>query len=149
MPVGWLLSTQHEQRNTPAACSSNTLPAWLSGQGRRAGYPSDGSSVSESELMQYRRPVGIGPSSKTCPRCPPHRLQVTSVRVMPWLLSGVSTTFSSSAGCVKLGQPQCDSNLLSEANNSAPQPAQRYMPSCFVRLYSPVHGRSVPFSRST
>ena len=22
------------------------------------------------EFMQYRRPVGLGPSSKTCPRCP-------------------------------------------------------------------------------
>ena len=38
---------------------------------------------SDAEFMQKRRPVGLGPSSKTCPRWAPQRLQVTSVRIMP------------------------------------------------------------------
>ena len=33
--------------------------------------------------MQYRSPVGAGPSSKTCPRWPSQRLQTTSVRTIP------------------------------------------------------------------
>ena len=36
---------------------------------------SDFSKLSEAELMQYRRPVGSGPSSKIWPRCAPHLLQ--------------------------------------------------------------------------
>ena len=41
------------------------------------------SSVIDAELMQYRRPVGGGPSLKTCPRWAPQRRQVTSVRTIP------------------------------------------------------------------
>ena len=40
------------------------------------------SKSSAAEFTQKRRPVGCGPSGKTCPRCPPQRLQCTSVRVM-------------------------------------------------------------------
>ena len=36
----------------------------------------------DEELMQYRSPVGGGPSLKTWPRCDPQRRQVTSVRTM-------------------------------------------------------------------
>lgn len=32
----------------------------------------EGSNLREAELMQYRCPVGLGPSSNTCPRCAPH-----------------------------------------------------------------------------
>src|SRR5262249_31039313 len=71
---------------------------------------------SDSELMQYRRPVGPGPSSKTWPRWPPHRRHTTSVRVIPWLRSGRSSTASATAGSVKLGQPVPDSNFVSELN---------------------------------
>src|SRR5271156_87159 len=39
--------------------------------------------VSATALMQKRRPVGTGPSSKLWPRCPPQRAQWTSVRSMP------------------------------------------------------------------
>merc|ERR1712072_1134196 len=35
----------------------------------------------EQELMQYRFPVGAGPSSKICPKWDPQFLQVTSVRI--------------------------------------------------------------------
>src|SRR5205085_3312138 len=37
----------------------------------------------EMEFMQYRCPVGAGPSSKTCPRCEPQRAQLTSTRCIP------------------------------------------------------------------
>ena len=54
--------------------------------------------------MQYRSPVGLGPSSKTWPRCPPQRRQCTSVRSISRLVSlEVWTAFAS--GFQKLGQP--------------------------------------------
>src|SRR5712664_1044527 len=48
----------------------------------------------------------------------------TSVRTMPWLTSRSSSTWLSSAGWVKLGQPQPESNLASDSNSVWPQPAQ-------------------------
>lgn len=93
--------------------------------------------------MQYRLPVGSGPSSKTCPRCPPHLLHLTSTRFMPWLWSGTSSTPPSTA-FVKLGQPLLESNLSSERKIVFPQPAQRYVPSSLLRSSSPVNGWSVP-----
>src|SRR6266478_8192160 len=50
------------------------------------------------ELMQYRIPVGCGPSSKTCPRWASHRLHFTSVRRIPRLVSFSASTASSLAG---------------------------------------------------
>jgi len=41
------------------------------------------SSFSEIEFIQYRRPVGFGPSSKTCPKWAPHFLHSTSTLNMP------------------------------------------------------------------
>ena len=41
-----------------------------------------------------------------------------------------------------------DSNLASERNSGAPQPAQWYMPSSLTFTYAPVNGRSVPCLRS-
>ena len=38
-----------------------------------------------------------------------------------------------------------ESNFVSELNSSAPQPAQRYVPSSLTLTYSPVNGRSVPW----
>src|SRR5690554_6482398 len=50
-------------------------------------YSDDSSSASSrsraAELMQYRRPVGAGPSGKTWPRWPPQLAHLTSVRTMP------------------------------------------------------------------
>ena len=40
------------------------------------------SSSSPAALMQYRLPVGAGPSSKTWPRCAPLLAQTTSTRGM-------------------------------------------------------------------
>ncbi|KAK0073344.1 hypothetical protein PV325_009851 [Microctonus aethiopoides] len=36
----------------------------------------------DAELMQKRFLVGFGPSLNTCPKCPPHFEQVTSVRTI-------------------------------------------------------------------
>ena len=44
--------------------------------------------------MQYRSPVGRGPSSKTWPRCPLQRAQWTSVRSIPRVRSVVVSTAS-------------------------------------------------------
>src|SRR4051812_11857856 len=66
---------------------------------------------------------------------------------MPKLLSACSSTTSDFAGAVKLGQPQCESNLASDVKSSCPHAAQTYLPSSLVSVYSPVNGRSVPFWR--
>src|SRR5882762_2152220 len=55
------------------------------------------SSSSATELMQYRSPVGCGPSSKMCPRWASHLLHFTSVRRIPWLASFSASTASSLA----------------------------------------------------
>lgn len=47
--------------------------------------PSALASLMAAELMQKRRPVGGGPSSKTCPRCAPQRRHITSIRGSPSL----------------------------------------------------------------
>ena len=99
--------------------------------------------------MQKRRPVGLGPSSKTCPRWPPQRLHKTSVLRIPKLLSGSIFTLSFDIGAQKLGQPVPESNFVSEENNSFPQPAQVYVPFFLCLTYFPVNGCSVPFSLST
>ena len=46
-----------------------------------------GSRSSEIEFMQYRSPVGCGPSGNTCPKWPPHRAHVTSTRLIQRLRS--------------------------------------------------------------
>src|SRR5215469_7069268 len=43
----------------------------------------DSSSFNATELMQYRSPVGWGPSPKTCPRWASQREHVTSTRGVP------------------------------------------------------------------
>jgi hypothetical protein len=103
---------------------------------------------SDAELMQYRRPVGFGPSSKTWPRWEPQFEQTTSVREIPWLWSVSSATFSFFA-VWKLGQPVPDSNLVFESKRSTPQTIQVYVPSSWLFQYFPVKARSVPFCRVT
>ena len=67
--------------------------------------------------MQYRWPVGWGPSSKTCPKCEPHDVHVTSIRCMKRLESSWSSTASDEAGSQKLGQPVPESYVSSERNS--------------------------------
>ena len=68
---------------TPFSCD----PSCPSNKLKYSTYPSLsisslGMNRSDAELMQYLSPVGLGPSSNTCPRCEsPKRLR-TSVRVM-------------------------------------------------------------------
>ena len=76
-----------------------------------------------SPLMQYLRPVGLGPSSNTWPRCPPHRRQCTSVRLMKNEVSS-EVPMAPSSGAQKLGQPVPLSNFVSEEKRCSSQPAQ-------------------------
>ncbi len=78
--------------------------------------------------MQYRSPVGRGPSGNTCPRCALQSLHFTSVRSMPSELSPASTTFSLAIGAQKLGHPVPESNLVDELNNARSQQIQRKIP---------------------
>jgi len=71
--------------------------------------------------MQYRRPVGSGPSSNTWPRWDPQLAHSTSVRRMSKLRSSFSWTFCFWIGAQKLGQPVPESNFVSEAKSSFPQ----------------------------
>src|SRR5580704_4103118 len=70
--------------------------------------------LSDSELRQNRRPVGRGPSSKTCPRWPSQRAQLISILCTPCESSARSTTFSLAIGWKKLGQPVPELNLESD-----------------------------------
>lgn len=99
--------------------------------------------------MQKRLQVGVDPSSKTCPRCPPHVAHTTSVRTIPCERSSTSFTAPEFATRSKLGQPVPESNLLSEENSGEPQPAQWYIPVSWLLTNSPLNGASVPFLRKT
>ena len=98
--------------------------------------------------MQYRSPVGCGPSSNTCPRCPPHPAQCTSVRTISQLRSTLVAT-ACSRGRQKLGQPVPLSNFVLEANSSRPHPAHLKTPSRCSRFKGLVKGCSVACRRST
>ena len=107
-----------------------------------------GVKFSEAEFMQYRKCVGGGPSSKTCPRCASQRAHCTSSRTMPSEVSRWVRTFSLAIGCQKLGQPVPDSNLVFESKSSVSQQIQWYSPSAWLSAYLPVPGRSVPACRA-
>src|SRR5580704_14794851 len=83
---------------------------------------------SDTEFMQYRSPLAWGPSSKTWPRCASHRRHETAVRVMPKVLSVISTIFSFAIGAQKLGQPVPDSNFVLASNKAVSQQMQRKIP---------------------
>ena len=76
------------------------------------------------EFMQYRFPVGGGPSSNICPKCPPHLPQRTSILTIPNEESFRNTVLFLFSCSKKLGQPQVLANLASERNNLLPQAAQ-------------------------
>jgi hypothetical protein len=60
----------------------------------------------EIELIQYLRPLSLGPSGKTWPKCESHLLHLTSVLVMKCELSVKDFIDSLSYGSVKLGHPE-------------------------------------------
>ena len=76
---------------------------------------------SAAEFMQYLRPVGAGPSEKTCPRWESPCLLRTSVRFENRWRSSRSTMFPGSRGLVKLGQPVPESYLSVELNSGSPE----------------------------
>src|SRR5262249_21144168 len=94
-------------------------------------------SLSERELMQDRNPVGGGPSSKTWPRCAPHRWHITSIRGSASLLSSARSMAIPLIGCQKLGQPVPESNLVRDENSSASQQAQTNVPLKWPVAYRP------------
>ena len=83
-----------------------------------------GSNFSDTPFMQYRWPVGGGPSGKTWPRWPSQRAQRTSVRTMPWERSWYSLTASPEMGLVNDGQPVPDSNFSPDLKSGLPHAAQ-------------------------
>src|SRR5271157_2867601 len=99
--------------------------------------------------MQKRRPVGLGPSSKTWPRCASHSVHSTSLRVMPKLRSVFRFTFCFAIGSQKLGQPVPESNLVAEVKRAFLQHTQRKIPLACRSQYWPVKACSVPSLRVT
>src|SRR5258707_14388048 len=77
--------------------------------------------------MQYRSPVGLGPSGNTCPKCPPQRAQCTSVRAMPRGRSVVVPT-ALAKGAKKIGQPGALTNFVDDSNSGKAHARQAYMP---------------------
>src|SRR5687768_5351439 len=93
--------------------------------------------------MQYRSPVGSGPSSKRWPRWASHLAQRTSVRTIPCSRSSTSFTLLRSTAAQKLGQPVPESNFVSDLNSPSPQTTHLYMPTPLWSQYLPLNGRSV------
>ena len=62
------------------------------------GVYSPGTNFNDTPFMQYRNPVGFGPSGKTWPRWPPQRAQWTSVRTWKKLRSVSVPTLASLRG---------------------------------------------------
>lgn len=96
--------------------------------------------------MQYRTPVGLGPSSNMWPRCELHFAHWTSVLFIPWESSGMYLILDLSMQSKNAGHPQPDSYLTEDGNKSSLQIRQEYMPLSLVWRYSPVPGGSVSFS---
>jgi hypothetical protein len=83
-----------------------------------------GSKRIAAEFMQERKPVGLGPSSKTWPRWASHLEQSTSVRTLKNERSVSKLTLSCTMGCQKLGHPVPDSYLVVEGKSGRSQQTQ-------------------------
>lgn len=89
--------------------------------------------LSEDELTQYLCPVGLGPSVNTWPKCDPHFLQLTSVRIISGLVtssrmlppipdaSSLKMTLFLSSTSKNDGQPDPESYFVLDANNGSVQ----------------------------
>jgi len=99
---------------------------------------------SDAEFIQYRCPVGAGPSSNTCPRCESALAERTSVRLINKCRSSFVRTLAGTRGFVKLGHPVPDSNLSSELKSGSPETTSTYMPASWLSQYSLRNGGSVP-----
>ena len=98
--------------------------------------------------MQYRRPVGGGPSGKRCPRCPPHRAQCTSVRIMKNARS-MDVATAPSSDVQKLGHPVPLSYLAEDEKSGWWQPAHENTPCRFSSFSGLEYAHSVFPPRST
>src|SRR5690606_41317258 len=107
-----------------------------------------GEKRNDRPLMQWRSPVGGGPSSKPCPCWPPQLVQCTSTRLIQSELSSL-VPMAPGIWSQKLGQPVPLSNFLSASNNAWSQPAHRNVPARFSSLSGEEKGRSVSSCRST
>src|SRR6266404_7614696 len=139
-------------QGNPHCRSGDVCPECGPGKPRASlGRPDDAyarfTNRSDAEFMQYRSPVGRGPSSNTCPRCASHNVQLTAVRAIPKVLSWSRRTFSSATGAQKLGHPVPDSNLVSELNSALSQQMQRNSPFSWRFQYWPVNASSVSACR--
>lgn len=101
----------------------------------------------DAELMQNRKPDGLGPSGNTCPRCASQTLQSTSMRVIPQEVSLWYWITLSFTGSVKLGHPERELNFWVLSKRCVPQQIQPYTPATNSSQYSPVKACSVPCSR--
>src|SRR4051794_9476476 len=115
----------------------------------RASFYFAASNFIDTPFMQYRSPVGGGPSGKTWPRWPPQRAQWTSVRVWKKLRSTEVPMWLGSIGAQKLGQPVPESNFWSALKSVRPQAAQTNTPFWWMLFNGLVKARSVPSLRST
>ena len=66
----------------------------------------------DAELIQYLKPVGLGPSGKRWPKCEPQFEQTVSSLIIPWLRSSTIVTLSVETESKKLGQPDLESNFV-------------------------------------
>lgn len=132
---------------TVIVLSENT--SWTIASDERTNHASSGVKCMATPFMQYRWPVGCGPSLKTCPRWPSQSEHRTSVRTMKKDLSLCSVTEEGSTGWKKLGQPVPLSNLASDLKSGFPHPAHENTPSRFSSFNGDVPARSVPCLRNT
>jgi hypothetical protein len=100
-------------------------------------------------FMQYRNPLGAGPSGKTWPRCASQVLQIVSTRIRkegPSKRYAIALTF---AGWVNDGHPVPDSNLSEASKRTVSQQRQEYIPGSKSPHICELNGRSVPAWRVT
>src|SRR6201985_2168139 len=106
-----------------------------------------GTKFMESELTQCLTFFGVKYSpSKTWPKCAPQLAHTISTR-RP---SASGTRFTAPGiSSSKLGQPQCDSNLVADSYNGASHLLHTYTLSALLFSNEPVNGRSVPLCSIT
>jgi hypothetical protein len=100
-------------------------------------------------FMQYRRPLGAGPSGKTWPRWASHVLQMVSIRCRKLGPSKRYAMTFAYMGCAKVGHPVPDSNFSGASNRTVPQQRQEYITGSNRLHICELKGRSVPASRVT
>src|ERR1700748_3965537 len=106
-----------------------------------------GTKFIESELTQCLTFFGVKYSpSKTWPKCAPQLAHTISTRCP----SASGTRFTAPGiSSSKLGQPQCDSNLVSDVYKGVSHLLHTYNPCALLFNKEPVNGLSVPLCSIT